>query len=445
MNNYEATNHAARLPPGMEDWPAWFDGKKINEVLFSEEFLQDHPMLCIHDAFFTTEGRVTDETMLKKEILDRIKPYVTSGVAKRAANLLDALRMECWSPPLPVFQDRIHVANGTFFLNGTFSEAKDFCINRLPVRYVPDAPSPVKWLAFLADLLEPDDILTLQEFIGYCLIPSTKGQKMLIITGRGGEGKSRLGLVLRALLGQNMNTGSIAKVETNPFARADLEHELLMVDDDMKLEALPQTNHIKAIVTAELPMDLEKKGKQSYQGQLYVRFIGLGNGTLHSLYDRSVGFFRRQIILTAKERPANRVDDPFIAEKMCGEAEGIFLWALEGLHRLTANDYRFTISQQAQENMKAAVADINNIVEFMQSTGYISFEVDASASSRDLYAAYKLWCEDNAYNALSMKSFCNYLNQSAGSYGISHTNNIYIGGGRRSRGFTGLRVLVRQF
>ena len=102
LNNCEATNPAARLPPGTEDWPAWFDGKKINEVLFCEEFLQDHPMLCVHDAFFTAEGRVTDETMLKKEILDRIKPCVTSGVAKRAANLLDALRMECWSPPLPV-------------------------------------------------------------------------------------------------------------------------------------------------------------------------------------------------------------------------------------------------------------------------------------------------------------------------------------------------------
>lgn len=445
MNNCEAKNYTARLPPGMEDWPAWFDGKKINEVLFCEDFLQDHPMLCIHDAFFTTEGQVTDETMLKKEILDRIKPYITSGVAKRAVNLLDALRVECWSPPLPVFQDRVHVANGTFFLNGTFSEAKDFCINRLPVRYVPDAPPPVKWLAFLADLLEPDDILTLQEFMGYCLIPSTKGQKMLIITGRGGEGKSRLGLVLRALLEQNMNTGSIAKVETNPFARADLEHELLMVDDDMKLEALPQTNHIKAIVTAELPMDLEKKGRQSYQGQLYVRFIGLGNGTLHSLYDRSVGFFRRQIILTAKERLANRVDDPFIAEKMCDEAEGIFLWALEGLRRLIANNYRFTISQQAQENMKAAVADGNNIVEFMQSTGYIVFQSDAASCSKDLYAAYKLWCEDNAYNALSMKSFCNYLSQNAGIYGISHTNNIYIGNGRRSRGFTGLQVLIPHF
>ena len=42
-----------------------------------------------------------------------------------------------------------------------------------------------------------DDILTLQEYLGYCLIPSTKGQKMLIITGKGGEGKSRIGLVMR--------------------------------------------------------------------------------------------------------------------------------------------------------------------------------------------------------------------------------------------------------
>ena len=123
----------------------------------------------------------------------------------------------------------------------------------------------------------------------------------------GGEGKSRIGLVLRSLLGANMNTGSIAKVETSPFARADLEHELLLLDDDMKLEALPQTNNIKAIITAELPMDLERKGQQSYQGDLYVRFIGLGNGTLQSLYDRSVGFFRRQIILTTKDKPADRI------------------------------------------------------------------------------------------------------------------------------------------
>ena len=427
------------------DFPAWYDGKTINETLFCEEFLAEHPMVSVNDTFFTKSGRITDENWLKKEIYDRIKPHVTGGIARKIIGILDVLRVECYCPGLPLYQDRIHVANGTLFLDGRFSEHKDFCRNRLPVAYNINAPQPVKWLHFLSQLLEPEDIPTLQEFMGYCLIPSTKGQKMLILTGKGGEGKSRIGLVLRALLGSNMNTGSIAKIETSPFARADLEHQLVMLDDDMKLEALPQTNNIKAIVTAELPMDLEKKGRQSYQGDLYVRFLALGNGTLQSLYDRSVGFFRRQIILTVKEKDPNRRDDPYLAEKLCAEAEGIFLWALEGLNRLIANDYRFTISAAAHENMTAAVSEGNNIVEFLNSEGYIRFKADYEASSRDLYSVYRLWCDDNAVSALSAKSFCSYLKQNERTYNLEYPNKVHVGNGRFVRGFMGIEILHRDY
>ena len=67
------------------------------------------------------------------------------------------------------------------------------------------------------------------------------------------------------------------------------------------------------------------------------RLLAFSNGDLQALYDRSNGFYRRQLILTTKEKPADRVDDPDIAEKMKLEIEGIFLWAFEGLQRLTAN------------------------------------------------------------------------------------------------------------
>ncbi len=426
------------------DCPIWFDGKKINEVKFCEEFRKTHPMVSVNDTFFTTDGRVHDESSLRKEIYDCIKSYVTTGIAKKVTNLLDVLRMEC-NGTLPLHTDRIHVANGTLFLDGTFTPDKDFCRNRLPVAYNPNAEIPHTWIQFLPQLIEPEDIVTLQEFMGYCFLPTTKGQKMLIITGKGGEDKSRIGVVLRALLGDNMNTGSISKVETSPFARADLEHELLMLDDDMKLEALPQTNNIKAIVTAELPMDLEKKGKQSYQGDIYVRFLGLGNGTLQSLYDRSVGFFRRQILLTARERDPNRQDDPYIADKMCVEAEGIFLWCLAGLQRLIANDYHFTISQTAREIMQETVSDGNNILEFLASDGYFRFKADLEVSSKDFYAIYKMWCEDNATICLSQKSFCSFLKQAQRTYNLEYTNKVSIGGGKYARGFMGIELLQRPF
>ena len=437
------SKEAAQNPSA--DIAVWFDGKSINEVIFCEEFLRDYPMITVNGTFFTVNGIVNDENRMKKEIYDRIKPYVTSNIAKRVTNLLDVMRMECCAADLLLYQDRIHVANGTYHLDGTFSTEKDYCRNRLPVAYAPDAPQPVIWLHFLSQLLEPEDILTLQEFIGYCFIPSTKGQKMLMLTGKGGEGKSRIGVVLRALLGTNMKTGSVAKVETSNFARADLEHELLMLDDDMKLEALPQTNNIKAIITAELPMDLERKRQQSYQGDLYVRFIGLGNGVLQALHDRSVGFFRRQIILTTKEKDPNRKDDPYIAEKMAAEAEGIFLWALEGLHRLIANDFHFTLSQSALDNLNDAVSDGNNIIDFLASEGYIRFRADYEASSKNLYAVYKQWCDDNALNSLSQKSFCSFLKQNESRYNLEYTNKVNIGGGRFARGFVGIELLQRPF
>ena len=140
----------------------------------------------------------------------------------------------------------------------------------------------------------------MQEFIGYCLIPSNKGQRMMVIKGNGGEGKSQIGAVLSTLFGSNMKDGSIGKISENRFARADLEHILLCVDDDMRMEALRQTNYVKSIVTAQGKMDLERKGKQSYQGWMCARLLAFSNGDLQALFDRSDGFYRRQLVLTTK-------------------------------------------------------------------------------------------------------------------------------------------------
>jgi len=292
-------------------------------------------------------------------------------------------------------------------------------------------------------LLEADDIPTLQEYMGYCLLPSNKAQKLLIILGKGGEGKSRIGLIMRRILGVNMNVSSIQKVEHNRFARADLEHKLLMVDDDMKLEALKDTNYIKSIVTLEDKMDLERKSKQSVQGSLYVRFLCFGNGSLSALHDRSYGFYRRQIILTVKDVPPGRVDDPYLIEKLQAEADDIFLWCLEGLRRLLKNDYRFTVSEQARKNLHEAMESGNNVIPFMESTGYIRLEQNTSATSKNLYQAYCRWCEDNAEKPMSAKSLSGYLKENAKKYGVHYSTNIPSENGKSARGFQGIHTQVR--
>ena len=310
--------------------PIWFDGQNINEALFCEEFLRERRIIFANGAFFTPDGRVTDDLPLRGEIYDKLKFCAVNNIPRKITNILEVLKLEAQVPDFPPEQDRIHVANGTLLQNGTFTEGRPAIVrSRLPVAYNPDAPAPVVWLNFLDDLLHTEDIPTLQEFIGYCLIPSNKGQRMMVIKGNGGEGKSQIGAVLSAIFGMNMKDGSIGKISENRFARADLEHILLCVDDDMRMEALRQTNYVKSIVTAQGKMDLERKGKQSYQGWMFARLLAFSNGDLQALYDRSDGFYRRQLVLTTKEKPVDRADDPDLAEKMKAEAEGIFLWALE--------------------------------------------------------------------------------------------------------------------
>ena len=455
-------------------WPDWFTGRTINEPIFCREFLKKYRLAYTENSFFSVEGKVTDENALRAVIYKMVERFVVTGVSKKVDDIVKALRITVQVKELLPQTDRIHVKNGTLFLNGTFvekeqtwkvcdaasqeqqtreehaqaqrgaCEAGEIVRYRLPISFNPNAKSPERWLHFLSDLLRPEDIPTLQEFIGYCLIPSNAGQKMLVIKGSGGEGKSQIGNVLSKLFGAYAKDGSVGKISENRFARADLEHVLLMIDDDMRLEALRQTNYVKSIVTAKSKMDLERKGKQSYQGWMTARIMAFSNGDLMSLFDRSDGFFRRQLILTTKRKPPDRPDDPELADKLCEELEGIFLWAFEGLQRLVKNNFRFTESDQARVNREAVKKDANNVELFLESKGYITRGPECSVSSKELGDVYHTWCEENAYPALKSKTLIEQLVANQEKYGIQYTTHLINSAGRQVRGFKGIGSLIKS-
>lgn len=427
--------------------PNWVTDGKVNEVALASFILESYEMACINGVLFDKDGMITELHILEQTIFDMISPYITSNITRKITQIMDTIRLLSNRGGILNRDDVINVSNGTLYNDGTFLDRKDICINRLPVAYNPKAPRPEKWLEFLDSLLYPEDIATLQEFMGYCFVPTNKAQKMLIIIGNGGEGKSRVGLIMKALLGDNMNTGDVQKLENNRFSLANLEHKLLLLDDDMTMEALSKTNVIKSVVTLEGKTELERKGQQSVQGFIYSRIMLIGNGTLGALHDRSYGFFRRQILLEAKPKDPGRKDDPFLIDKLRKELEGIFLWCFEGLQRLVANNYQFSVSKRANDNLLQAMEDGNNIIRFMKSEGYISIEKDSDcvceASGRNICSAYRRWCDDNSHKPLSDRSVINYLKQHQDEYGIIYTNNISSEGNKTVRGFKKIHVLLR--
>ena len=422
--------------------PAWWNGKSINTTAFCKEFLENNELRCVNGTFFTPDGYCPADK-LKRDIYNIIKNHVVSFPIQTAGNIVENLKAEASTDALMVDDDIINFANGTFNIsNCRWTYEKFFCRNRLAAAYTNVAgKDPEHWVRFVNELLDPDDVLTLQEFMGYCLIPSTRAQKMLLIIGNGGEGKSRIGVVMRAVLGDNMNNGSIPKLESNSFARADLEHKLLMVDDDMRMQNLPTTNNLKALITAEGPMDLERKGVQSYQGLMYCRLMAFSNGFLRSANDDSYGFFRRQLILMTKPRPKDRVDDPFLSEKLIAERDMIVIWALAGLYRLREHNFQFTVSAKSRAAIRAAMDEANNIVSCLRSEGTFVFGPEYETSSKDLYWIYKCWCEDNAVETFDKLRVIGYLRAHAHEFGLTYA--LVKDNNGRVRGFKGISPASR--
>lgn len=424
--------------------PDWMlDKTTVNELKFCKYFVEKHPLKCIKGRFYDYDGLV-DEDALGNEIYCMLRQGVWIGLSKKVTLIMDTLRHYCFSEPLQPDTQYIHLLNGKLDLNGNFYPNKEFCANRLNVWYDPEiwnrpAYYPELFLKFLLELLTPEDVNTLQEYLGYLLIPSTKGQKMMFIIGQGGEGKSRIAIVLREIFRENMITGNFQRIENDRFFRYNLKDMLLMVDDDMQMSALPSTGYIKNLVTAEIPIDVEAKGKQSEQALLYTRLLCLGNGSPKALYDKSKGFSRRMIILTTLTPPENRVVDPHIADKFIAEKDKIFCWMYDGLRRLIANNFCFTISNRAMLNVKETMQDSCNIPDYLADSSRVTYGEKLCVTSSALYDSYSRWCEDNALTALKRETFISWIRQNETKYSICYSTKI-ASGGKNVRGFKGITL-----
>src|SRR5699024_5446685 len=129
----------------------WFDGKSINEALFCDDFLSRHKIIYTSGAFFTPDGRVTDDLPLRSEIFDELRCCAVSNIPRKISNIVELMKLAALLEDFPLEADRIHLANGTLFLDGTFTEGKPEIVRcRLPVLYNPDAPHrPAGWLFWM--------------------------------------------------------------------------------------------------------------------------------------------------------------------------------------------------------------------------------------------------------------------------------------------------------
>ena len=74
--------------------------------------------------------------------------------------------------------------------------------------------------------------------------------------------------------------------------------------------------------------------------------------------------------------------------------------------------------------------------------GYIVRDPERSISSKDLYAVYCTWCDENAYPPMKRKTFVEYLSANEEKLGIHYTTHLTNSAGREVRGFRGIGSII---
>ncbi len=299
----------------------------------------------------------------------------------------------------------INLRNGLYDLSTeSFSSHDPTLLStvQLNTSYNPDAQCPVM-MSFLRSALGDEEIPLIQEILGYFLIPVNKAQKAFIFAGAPNSGKSTLLSVVQTILLGPQNVSNIPLQQlSDRFKTSELFGKLANIFADLDNTPITDTGIFKA-VTGEDYITVEKKNKAPFSFKPYARLLFSCNSLPRNIGDRSGGFYRRLIIIRFKHTVPESERDVYLHEKLYDERDGILMWAIEGLKRLIAHNYKFTDTASVREELQRYELINNSILSFVADE--CTLADGASCLRNGLYNAYKTYCENGGLKPVPQRTF----------------------------------------
>lgn len=414
---------------------------RLNYAKFIDVFAKINPLAYCNGVFYTPHGAISKD-VLKQDIHFSLFDNGWKGrLDAPVKSILESLKDHCNYERLTVDDKVIPLGNGELHLGKKqwefHHDEYNHCAYRLSVNYSPvRKPTPLfdKWLN---DVFTPEDIPTVQEIFGYCLVPVTAAQEAFIFVGDAGVGKSGVGAILKGLLGNAFIGMETQQLVTERFQIAQVENKLVAYDDDLGSAALTETGLLKKLITADVPITGERKFADPHEFDSYCRIVASANFMLSSLYDDSDGFYRRLHPILVKPKDPNRKNiNRFYETILEQERSQILAWALDGLRRVIDNGWEISWSERSRKYLSQAKAGASPFRDFLDETCTIG---EGNVSTAELKRAYKSWCRENGMAQLSDRRLGNWMVDNCEKMGIEPSRNV-VRGGKQVRGYYKLRL-----
>jgi putative DNA primase/helicase len=332
-------------------------------------------------------------------------PTLVSAVSQAimAETLIPNPTMPCWinghNGPDP--SDLIPFTNGILhvpaFLDGSSeflleSTPDFFTTASLPFAFDATATCPT-WFSFLNSSLgdEPEKSLLIQEWIGYCMTPDTRMDKMMFLRGPTCAGKSKVLNVLKALVGAEQTADTSFADLSGQFGIAPLVGKLICIIADARTPKGAATRGLELLlnISGSDSVQINRKFKDQIESHKLTARVTIASNEFLKVPDHAGALIRRMNIIEFQRSFIGR-EDFGLEAKLMKEIPGIAIWALEGLRRLRANGV-FTVppsSRSALMDMRTANSPVAAfLIECCED------RTGSEVTKNEIYDAWVGWCE----------------------------------------------------
>lgn len=396
---------------------------EADAILSSHLAHPDRPKLAwFEDQFYRWNGRcwlILPESELAASVgtfLDQRFCKITKSTTTNVVEALKSRVLISSGRQMPCWIDRrdsgpvLAVKNGLVDIDVAVTGNKESLLRHTPMWFSPaaldyefDAAAECPtWKRVLSENLEgdPERILILQQFFGYCLVPGLEHHRFIVLEGEGSNGKSVVLAALVAMLGQaNVSSIPLHRL-SDRFSPASTLGKLANVSAETDETTKAIEHRLKELTSGD-SCAFERKFKQPVSAVPTAKLIFACNER-PQFRDRSAGLWRRMILIPFRRQvpPEDviRGMDTTRWWEESGELPGILNWAIEGLDLLRERG-QFATSQVCIEAMKVYQSECNPIRDWLKDNFRASPGSELQKS--DVYQSHTNWAKDNGHNELT--------------------------------------------
>jgi putative DNA primase/helicase len=263
----------------------------------------------------------------------------------------------------------------------------------IPVRYDLATKCP-NWEQFVNQVVTPDDVATLQEWSGYCLLPDYRFHKIMWIVGSGRNGKGVWQRTIEGILG-NSNVSNVGLEEfdgAHRFSMHQLYGKLVNFCSEPKTNRELQTNLLK-YATGQDTIEAELKCKQKRLSFKNCAKITVLANRFPKVNDQTTAFKERRLFLKFPNEFTGSNQIQNLEQNWLNNSEeksGILNWMLQGLKRLLEQSH-FTTSRTQDETELEFLRASDSVSAFINETA--TFDRHLITTRAEAKTAYEAYCD----------------------------------------------------